>query len=207
MNQKVNSFHDFLRRNLDTFLPEKKTKMSNLDREWMSPQLKQIHRAMQREFYHNRGSKKHKKLKSKFKKLKRKTVKNYYSHFVSELKQTDPAKWYRMAKQIGAVDKMSGGDICVESLSEFDNAQCSQKIAEHFSQISNEYEPVNLHDLPCYRPALPPPQVSEFEVYQRLVKIKKTKSTLPIDIPDKLRTECAPHLAAPLAKIYNESLT
>ena len=129
------------------------------------------------------------------------------SYMLDSDKQTDPAKWYRMAKQIGAVDKMSGGDICVESLSEFDNAQCSQKIAEHFSQISNEYEPVNLHDLPCYLPALPPPQLEEYEVYERINRIKKTKSTLPIDIPDKLRQECSPHLAAPLTTIMNNCLT
>ena len=207
LNEKVNSFHNFLRSNLETLFPEKRTKMSNLDRDWMSPELKQLHRAMQREFYNKRGSIKHKKLKAKFKKLKRKNVKNFYSNFVSDLKKSNPAKWYRMAKKIGAVDKMSGGEIHVESLSEFNNAQCAQKIAEHFSEISNEYAPVNLHELPCYLPALPAPQVSEFEVYQRLIKIKKTKSTLPIDIPDKLRMECAPHLAAPLARIYNESLT
>ena len=207
MDQKVNSFHHFLRSNLDNFFPEKMTKMSNLDKDWMSPELKQLHRAMQREFLKNRKSKKHKKLKSKYKKLKRKTVKNVYSNFVTDLKQTDPGKWYKMAKQIGAVDKMSGGDITVESLDNLDNAQCSQKIAEHFAAISNEYSPVDTQQLPCYLPALPPPQVDEFEVYQRLKKIKKTKSTLPIDIPDKLRRECAPHLAAPLASLYNDSLT
>ena len=99
VDQKVNSFHHFLRSTLDNFFPEKMTKMSNLDKDWMSPELKQLHRAMQREFLKNRKSKKHKKLKSKYKKLKRKTVKNVYSNFVTDLKQTDPGKWYKMAKQ------------------------------------------------------------------------------------------------------------
>jgi hypothetical protein len=44
-------------------------------------------------------------------------------------------------------------------------------------------------------------------VYLRLNKVRKTKSTLPIDIPDKLRVECSVHLAAPLSDIYNNSLT
>ena len=69
LNKTVDLFHSFLRSNLD--FPEKITKMSSFDKEWMSPELKQIHRAMQREFYKNRKSKKHKKLKSKFKKLKK----------------------------------------------------------------------------------------------------------------------------------------
>ena len=161
---------------------------------------------MQREYYKHRKSKKYKKLKSKFKKLKRNTVKTLYSSFVSDLKLTNPGKWYQMAKRIGAVDKMSGGDICVESLSNLDNAECAQKIAEHFASVSNEYYPVDINQLPCYLPALPPPQVDEHEVYLRLNKAKKTKSTLPIDIPDKLRLECSAHLAAPLSNIINDSL-
>ena len=207
VDQKVEIFHDFLRTNLDRYFPEKNTRMSNLDKEWMTPHLKQMHRSMQREFYKHRKSRKYKKLKSKYKRLKRQTVKTFYSHFVSDLKLTDPGKWYRMAKRIGAVDKMSGGDIQVESLSNLSNVECAQKIGEHFAAVSNEYLPVNIQKLPCYLPALPPPQVEEYDVYRRLLKIKKTKSTLPIDIPEKLRQECAPHLAAPLSSIINDSLS
>ena len=206
VDEKVNIFHECLRSNLDIYFPEKSTRMSSLDKDWMSPQLKQLHRAMQREYYKHRKSKKYKKLKSKFKKLKRNTVKTLYTGFVTDLKLTNPGRWYQMAKRIGAVDKMSGGDICVESLSNLDNAECAQKIAEHFASVSNEYYPVDINQLPCYLPALPPPQVDEHEVYLRLNKVKKTKSTLPIDIPDKLRLECSAHLAAPLSNIINDSL-
>ena len=76
-----------------------------------------------------------------------------------------------------------------------------------FASISNEYDPVDLAQLPCYLPAPLPPQVEEYDVYVRINRIKKTKSTLPIDIPDKLRQECAPHLAAPLTTIINNCLS
>ena len=160
--KRLTFFYGFLRGQLDRFFPEKTTKMSYLDKDWMSPQLKQIHRAMQREFYRHRKSDKYKKLKSKFKKMKRKTIKTMYSNFVSDLKITDPGKWYHMAKKIGAVDKMSQGEIQVESLSDLNNVESAQKIAEHFSSISNEYLPINTEQLPSYLPALPPPQVTEF---------------------------------------------
>ena len=52
----------------------------------------------------------------------------------------------------------------------------------------------------------PPPEISEYEVYQHLLKLKKTKSTLLIDIPAKLRRECVLHLDAPLFHIFKESL-
>ena len=78
-----------------------------------------------------------------------------------------------MAKKIGALDQMNEGYIKVESLEGFTNKQSAQKIAEHFASISNEYSPVDNTQLPCYLPALPPPQVSEVEVYEGLKRIKK----------------------------------
>ena len=60
--------------------------------------------------------------------------------------------------------------------------------------------PIDFSQLPSYLPALPPPQVEEFDVYMRLTKIKKTRSTLPLDVPDKI-------LAGPLTTLFNNCLT
>ena len=207
IHEQVETFHQVLRSNLDHFFPEKVAQMSNLDREWMTPELKQILRAKQREYFKHRKSEKYKKLEKKFKKLKRKTLKTFYSKFVNDLKLTEPGKWFKMAKRIGAVDRMSGGDIQVQSLTNLNNVQCVQKVAQHFAAISQEYSPVNISQLPCYLPAQMPPSIEEYEVYKRLIRLRKTKSTLPIDIPDKLRQEVAPHIAAPLMQIYNQSLS
>ena len=121
-------------------------------------------------------------IKVKFKREKRKAVKSFYSIFVNELKTTNPGKWYGMAKRIGAVDQMNGGDIMVESLQHLDNQKCAQEIAEHYAKISNEYYPVDPGQLPCYLPAQLPPQVEEHIVYEKLNTFLKTRSTLPIDI-------------------------
>ena len=137
--------------------------------------------------------------------MKRAAIKAFYAEFVTELKSTNPSKWYSMAKKIGAIDQMSQGDVKVESLVNLDNLQAAKKIAEHFSAVSNEYLPVDLTELPCYLPAPPPPQVGEYDVYLRLNRLKKTRST-PIDIPDKLRHECSPTLAGPLTTIINNCL-
>ena len=63
VDEKVETFHNQLRTTLDLIFPEKTTQMSNLDREWMSPEIKQLHRAMQREYYKHRKSTKYMKLK------------------------------------------------------------------------------------------------------------------------------------------------
>ena len=206
VDEQTEVFHNFLQSNLEKLFPEKSVKISYLDQAWMSPELKNLHRRMQREFYRKRKSKKYKSLKSKFKKLKRKSVKKFHSEFISELKTSNPGKWYQLAKKIGTHSQARDGDIIVESLSELNNLQATQKIAEHFASISNEYSPIDNTQLPSYLPALPPPQVKEYDVYLRLKHLKKTKSTLPLDIPDKIRQECAVLLAGPLSTIINTSL-
>ena len=101
--------------------------------------------------------KKFKKLKNKFKKLRRKSVQKFHSEFLSELKQTNPAKWYEMARKIGAIYDNYDGDIKVDTLLQYSNTQAAQKIGEHFAKISHEYNPINYSKLPCYLPAPKPP--------------------------------------------------
>ena len=84
VDEQTEIFHNFLRTTLDSIFPEKTAKISSLDQKWMTPELKNLHRKMQREFFKKRKSEKYKLLKSKFKKLKRKSVKKIYSEFVSE---------------------------------------------------------------------------------------------------------------------------
>ena len=205
-NEQANIFHNFLRNKLDLYFPEKEVKISSLDKKWFSPPLKILHRQMQRAFQQNRMGAKFRKLKVKFKKAKRRAIQNFYEKFVTDLKSTNPGKWYRMAKKIGAVDQMDESEIKVESLSGLTNIQAAQKIAEHFAAISMQYTPIDATQLPCYLPAPAPPQVEEYEVYKRINHINKTHSTLPIDIPEKIRHECSHFLALPLATIINNSL-
>ena len=67
--------------------------VSYLDKKWMTPKLKNLNRRVKREFFKNRKSPKWRNLKKQFKKLKKKTVRTFYSEFVSELKLTNPLKW------------------------------------------------------------------------------------------------------------------
>ena len=52
-------------------------------------------------------------MKTKFKKLKRKTMKKFYNNFVTDLKETNPAKWYNMAEKIGAVNQKDSEKVLV----------------------------------------------------------------------------------------------
>ena len=177
VNTKVDNFHNYLRGLLDRHFPEKEIKVSSLDKKWMSPDLKLLHRKVQREFVKHRKSKKWRKLNKAFKRLKRKAFQSLYPNFVSELKRTNPAKWYQMAKRIGAVDQMNSGETKVEVLQGLSNKQGAQKIAQHFASVSNEYSPLDNTQLPCYLPAQQLPQLEEYDVFVKLKNMKKTKST------------------------------
>ena len=152
-DEQAEIFHNYLRSQMDIYFPEKIIKMSNLDRKWMSPTLKILHRRMQREFFRHRKSEKFKRLKTKFKRMKRKSLRTFYSDFVTDLKLSDPGKWHKMAKKIGAVDQMTNGEVQVESLAGLSNLESASIIAQHFAAIPNQYLPVDNRQLPCYLPA------------------------------------------------------
>ena len=206
IDQKVKNFHNTIRIKLDEHFPEKTVMVSYLDKKWMTPQLKNLNRKIKREFYKNRKSPKWKKLKKKFKTLKRRTVQIFYSNFVSELKVGNPAKWYSMAKRLGAEQNNNGGELAVECLKGLNNHQAAEEVAEHFSKVSQEYSPLNTGKLPAYLPAPEILQVEEIEVAERLFKLKCRKSTQPIDLPSKLRKEFPWELATPLTDIINSCL-
>ena len=95
--------------------------------------------------------------------------------------------------------------IQIGELENCTSLEAAEKIADYFTKVSNEYEPVNLLKLPCYLPAPPPPRVTEEEIFERLKKLKNTKSTYLIDLPNKLRNEFGIFLTLPLKDIINSS--
>ena len=111
-----------------------------------------------------------------------------------------------MAKKIGAVNNKDELNMQVEALSGLSDAESAEQIAQHFAAVSQEYLPVDTTALPAFLPALPPPKLQQIQVYERLKRMKKTKSTQPVDLPYQLRKEFSPELAAPLTNIYNSSL-
>ena len=81
-----------------------------------------------------------------------------------------------------------------------------EKVAQSFAAVSCEYEPVRLELLPAYLPAKEAPQLQVYSVYKQIQIQKKTKSTLPIDIPHALWKDAAEFLAELPTEIYNQCL-
>ena len=103
----------------------------------MNPQLKRLLRQIKRKFFENRKSMKWRKLKTKFKRLKKKSVREFYSNFVNNLKESNPAKWYTMAKRFVAEKNFDDDNLVVEILNGMTEAEASEEIAVHFSKTRN----------------------------------------------------------------------
>ena len=205
IDKKVEAFHQTLRMNLNKYLPEKVIKISYLDKKWITPQLKQLNRKFKREFYRYGKSDKWRTLKNKFKRLKRKRIKRFYNDFLIDLKNTNPAKWYSMAKKIGA-ESSENKQLDVECLQGLSDLEAAESIAKHFSKISQEYSSICTDNLPAFLPAPEVLSVTIEDVAERIWRLKCRKSTQPIDLPSKLRKLFPWELAYPLTNIINACL-
>ena len=203
---KASNYHKYIRSLLDKYFPEKTVTMTNLDKWWITPEIKQLLRQAQRVRVKEGRSEKFKKLWSKFKKLKRTKIVSLRTKMVQELKEADSSKWYSIMRKFGGLDKMTRGKLKIKCLEGLSDRECAEAVAETFASVSLEYSPLDREKLPAFLPAGRPEQVNVFQVYERIRRIGKTKSTLPIDIPDQLRTECALDLAEPMTDIINTCL-
>ena len=153
------------------------------------------------------------KLLSKFDEKYQTAAKDHLDTNVRSLKEENPGKAYAVLKKMGA----QPGDCLEEGsfrLTEHVEANLSlamsaEKIAEHFSSISQQYPPLEIMNLPTYVQDIMQdthdfelPSVSEAEVWGKIEQAKKPKGGVPGDLPKKLITEFSPELAEPMAKIF-----
>ena len=153
VHEKTEAFHSYLRLLLDKYFPTKTVTFSNLDKYWMTPELKQLLRQVQRERIRKGKGGKFKKLWSKFRRLKRRQVKTYYRDFIKDLKTTNPSKWYSQMKKLGGLDVACRGKLEVESLTGLSDRECAEAVAQSFAAVSNEYSPLDRSKLPAFLPA------------------------------------------------------
>ena len=89
--------------------------------------------------------------------------------------------------------------------------QSAERLAEYFSKISQEFEPICVENFPPWikqklcngKTDLTKPVLEDWEVYEKLVRSKKPNSLIPGDLPVRLIKEFTPELSLPVAKIYN----
>ena len=182
------------------FLTEK---INSDDASWMTKKMDQKFKRIYRK---ERRSEKWKKLDKDFKKEVKSSKENFYKNMIADLRKQNPSKWYSSLKRLSNYDQKSEKIIISEINQKTDQEQV-EAIADYFSSIPNEYEPLKNDDIKI--PFFSPDQNLQFhpsQVWLHLSKIKTIKATVKGDLPAKLVKEYAAYLAEPFTEIINSSL-
>ena len=134
---------------IDCF-PEKILKVCDEDKPWISAEIKQLDRQMKREFCKHKKSQKWHQLKSSFETKCEKQKEKYYDNMVHDLKTSNPGKWYSKVKRMAGIQSDVGKQIILEDLDGYSNEEQADVIAKHYSDISNQYEPIQEQEFSEY---------------------------------------------------------
>ena len=212
--EQVQNLEKILTEKMDEIFPKLEIKLRPFDKPFITRELKILDRRKKREYLKKGKSENYMKLKKKFDCKFKKAAANYLEKNVRNLKEADPSKAYSTLKKMGS----QPGD-CIEEgqftlLSHIEEKltpeQSVEKIAQHFAQISQNYPPLDIDSLPedirkkFTDPIKLPdiPIITPLQVYEKMKKSKKSKSTVPGDLPKSLIQEFSPELAEPLATIF-----
>ena len=208
----VDSFNTLVEQKIKEHCPLKTLKLNCFDNEFTTPAIKAIKRKKKREYTKHGNSALYKILKKQLKD----TIKNEGKAFIS--KQIEQAgekgnKWIRRTAALLARpgDSLKNNFDLPEHVERgFSELESAEVIADFFSKISQEYEPLCVDTLPLRvqsKLAVEPcdhPCFEEHEIYQELAGAKKTCS-VPGDIPTDILNEFLPEFCTPIAAIINKS--
>ena len=117
------------------------------------------------------------------------------------------SKWYSSMKKLTPLDQHTSDKIIIQEINHLTYEEQSEKLAEHFSSILNQYEQLNKEDIsidPIVAEKIP--QFKEVQVWDLLIQLKTNKSTVQGDIPARLYKELAAFISEPLTHVFNYSL-
>ena len=102
-------------------------------------------------------------------------------------------QWYSKLKRIANYDQAKTEKVQFDEISHLNDKEQAEAIADSFSEISWEYEPVNKDkiEIPSFSKASIP-KIPTWKVREHLQQIKSNKSTAPGDIPAKVIKQLLP---------------
>ena len=207
-NLKAEIFQNTLLEKYHECFPVKIVKVSCDDQEWFTPELKSLDRKRKREFLKHYKSSLWSQLNEDFEERCSSAKEKYYTNMVSDLKESNPGKWHSKLKRMSGQEAGKAEKILVDELSGYTDQQQADSIANHYAEISNQYDALKADDFPDYKDkSFCPPTIEPMKVHEIIKHMNKKAATVPGDIPIKLFDEFSVELATPLAHIINVCLT
>ena len=201
---------------VDIHFPLKKITVSSYDKPWITEELKALRRRRQRLYRKHGRSPEYLLIKSEFdKKLEAEAIK-FKDKIIEEVSDGKRGSSYSAIRKLGNrnfEDTKAGQTFDIPEFIEhgLDDQQSAEAMADYFSSISQEFEPVDLNKFSSNLMEelekgknSKTPILFEHEVHEKIVKAKKPHSKVPGDIGKILVKECSAELAVPITKIYNK---
>ena len=179
----------------------------------MTKELKIIHRRRQREFRKHGKSKKYLILSQTFDSKLLKSSKHFVKKNVDSIMSAKPGQAYKVLKRMGAQPGDNPED-CSFTLPEYVRLglsadQCADRLAQTFADISQEFPPLVVTNLPTRIQLMLKesenqniPYISRQMVEEKLSQAQSSKGGVPGDLPTKLIKEFGPELSVPAAQIF-----
>ena len=206
----VQRFQDTMKTLVENSFSEKQITIKSDDKPYFKENLRRLKRQRQREYYKHGRSMKYLELKEKFEeKLKIEKLK-YIQKVCSEVVEGSRGSIYPALKRLGfrpGQESESRFVLPVHADHNLSPSQSAEIIANHFSQISQEYQPLKITHLPVTIQRYLDqdqdlvPVLSVRDVHCRISKAKKPNSLVSGDIPVKIVKQYADILAYPVANI------
>ena len=204
---------------MERSVPTKTVKLGRNDKTFMTKELKIIDRQRKREYTRNGKSQKYLDLSDKFCRKFKLAGKQFLQKNVDSIMAAKPGQAYKALKRMGAQpgdDAEDGGFELPEYVSQgLSAAECADRLAQAFANISQEFPPLDTKQLPSRTQSilkgepnpfcdLDPglPYISRQMVEEKIAQAKTTKGGVPGDLPPKLAKEFGPELARPAAQIF-----
>ena len=208
----TDAFQDKISEMVDNHFPLKTMTITDSDQPWITKDLKKLKRSRQREYCRHGKSNKYHQLKDLFNEKKAVAVNHYTDKVINEVRNGSKTSSYKALRKLGVRKGETKDDLFVlpshaeQHLTEEESAE---KIADFFSSISQEFEPLDFEKLPPnIKHSLVTakddpdiiPKLDEFDVYQKILKAKKPNSVILGDVPKKIIQLFSPELALPVSK-------
>ena len=193
--------------------PLKKIVVSPDDKPWFTEDLRKLKRQRQRIYLKHGKSPAYCKVMQKFEEMMASERNKYKDKILRELAEGKRGSSYAGLKKLS----MAPGDISETGFQlpnhveqGWSNQQSVEAIADFFAQVSQEYAPLNIQELPPNVRAhlsldnKAGPNLSTYDVYSHIVKAKKPNGVVPGDLPKKLTKLFPEHLTIPATLIFNK---
>ena len=210
-------FESYTNKLVDIYFPTKEIRLKCDDKPYITEMIKANKRRLMREYEKNGKSLKYLNLKKSIDEDMERAVAKYKEKIIDDVKNGTKTSTYKALRRLGVRpgdDSSSDVFKLPDHISKHLSAEESANlIADHFSAISMEYEPINVNnfspklkakfnspDMTCV------PVLTEHEVFLKIKKAKKPNSSVPGDLPPKLVKEFSCELATPITIIFNSIL-